>query len=123
MDRPGWLDALWQDLRYGLRQLRRSRGFVALAVLTLALGLVAANTIFALVETVVLRPLSYPRSERIFAVYQQLPVLVSGPVPVTLGEFQQWGQSALFERAAAIDATDKVEFVLLGKRGPRCFTA
>ena len=118
MDRPGWLDALWQDLRYGLRQLRRSRGFVALAVLTLALGLVAANTIFALVETVVLRPLSYPRSERIFAVYQQLPVLVSGPVPVTLGEFQQWGQSALFERAAAIDATDKVEFVLLGKSRP-----
>jgi len=114
MNSLGWLETLWQDLRYALRQLQRSPGFTAVAVLTLALGLAAVNTIFALVETILLRPLHYPRSERIFAVYQQLPTLSSGPVPVTLGELQRWGQTGLFERAAAVDATDAPDCTLLG---------
>jgi putative ABC transport system permease protein len=113
-----FIEILIQDLRYGLRQLRRSTGFTAVAVLTLALGLAAVNTIFAVVETVLLRPLDYPRSERIVTVFQDLPTLVSGPTLVTMGEFQRWEGTGLFEHAAAIDVTDTAEFTLLGKGRP-----
>ncbi len=100
-----------QDLRYGLRLLAKSPGFTAVAVLTLALGLAAVSTIFAVVETVVLRPPNFPHPDRIFTVSQNLPVLGSGPCVATLGEFQQWERSGLFEHAAAVETT---EYTLLG---------
>jgi putative ABC transport system permease protein len=114
-----WLETLLQDLHYGARRLRRNPGFTALAILTLALGLGAVNTIFAVVETVLLRPLDFPDPERIFTVTQDTPALGSGPSVVTLGEFQRWEKSGLFEHAAAIDT---VEYTLLGPgRAERLF--
>lgn len=113
------MGTLLQDLRYGLRMLARNPGFTAVAVVTLALGLAAVNTIFAVVETVLLRPLDFPHPERIFTVSQDMPALGSGPSVVTLGEFQQWEKSGLFEHAAAIDAA---EYTLLGPgRAERLF--
>jgi hypothetical protein len=119
MNSLGWLETLWQDLRDGLRHLRRSPGFTVVAMLTLALGLAAVNTIFAVVETVLLRPLDFPHSERIVTVSENLPALGAGPSVANLGEFQRWEQSGLFDHAAAIETR---EYTLLGQgRAERLF--
>ena len=71
-DRRGFplLETLLQDLRFGLRMLRKSPGFTAVAILTLALGIGATTAIFSVVYGVLLRPLPYPGSDRIMAVFE-----------------------------------------------------
>ena len=65
-----WLESLGQDLRYGLRQLRRNPGFTAVAVLTLALGIGANTAIFSFLDAVVIRVLPYPHPGELVAIYQ-----------------------------------------------------
>src|SRR5438046_2032848 len=62
-----------QDLRYGLRMLRRSPGFAALAVLTIGLGIGANSAIFSVINGVVRKPLAYPNSDRLMFITTQFP--------------------------------------------------
>jgi predicted permease len=63
-------ESLRQDIRFGVRQLRRNPAFAWTAIITLALGIGATTAIFSAVYALLLRPLPYPRSDRLMFVYQ-----------------------------------------------------
>jgi putative ABC transport system permease protein len=67
----GWLDALWQDVRFGVRLLVSRPGFALAAALTLALGIGATTAVFGVVNGVLLRPLPYPDPTSLERVVQQ----------------------------------------------------
>jgi len=94
------LDAVLQDLHYGVRILRRNPGFTFFAVLTIALGLGANAAIFSLVDGVLLKSLGYPEPERIVQLWEKPPRgLRNG---IAAANYIDWvEQSRSFEAMAA----------------------
>src|SRR5687768_7135675 len=65
------MDALVQDIRYGIRQLFRQGGSSVVAVLTLALGIGVSTAIFSVIDATMLRPLPYPDPEQLVEIYPE----------------------------------------------------
>jgi MacB-like periplasmic core domain len=99
------IQTVGQDLRYALRSLRKSPGFTALAVLTMALGIGANTAVFTVVNGVLLRPLPLVQPERLFLIshMQRLGPFAGGPSLSNYDyvEFQRRTQA--FERVTAFD--------------------
>ena len=68
-----WLEQLWQDIRSGLRQLRRTPSFTMVAVFTLALGIGANTAMYTVINDVLLRPLPYASPSRIVWITEVMP--------------------------------------------------
>jgi putative ABC transport system permease protein len=99
------LETVWQDLRYGLRVLVKSPVFTLVAVMSLALGIGANTAIFSVVNGLLLRPLSYPDSDRIVQLWHT-PPQESFPgmkkFSVSPANYLDWKeQSKSFEQMAA----------------------
>jgi putative ABC transport system permease protein len=97
------LENLLQDVRYGVRMLRASPGFTAVAILTLALGIGANAAIFSVVNAILLRPLPYPEPERLVRVWESAPTKGAFRNVVNPLNFLDWrDHSRSFESMAAI---------------------
>ena len=68
-----FVEGLVQDLRYGARMLRKSPGFTAVAVLTLALGIGATTAIFSFADLIIRRPVALPEIDRLVAISELIP--------------------------------------------------
>jgi hypothetical protein len=83
-----WIDSFGQDLRYASRALWKNPGFVAMAVLMFALGIGANTAIFSVINAVLLRPLSFPKGDRLVMISERSPQRTE--LPITLGNFADW---------------------------------
>ena len=92
-----WWDHRRQDVRYGLRILRKSPGFSLVAILTIALGIGATTAIFSVVDATLLRPLPYPHAEQLVSLQDDLPGASAQDVGMSQPEWQDFQRSGIFE--------------------------
>ncbi len=92
-----FIDVLLQDLRFGLRMLRKSPGFAAVVILTVALGIGATTAIFSVVDATLLRPLPYSQPEQLVSIQADLPGLGARDVGISQPEWKDLQESGIFE--------------------------
>ena len=106
-----WLEQLLQDIRYGVRGLRRNRGFAAVVVLTLALAIGMNTAVFSLVNAILVRPLPYPDPDRL----------------VWLGNYNRFFKAEMVDSPDYVDWKDQTAsfagMVAYGMRGYTLATA
>ena len=105
MRRVNLIEDFLQDVRYGLRQLRRSPGFTAVAMATLALGIGATTAIFSVVDSVLLQSTPYARPAELVEITEKGPQTAAGEInEVSAGDFTDWQeQASAFQELAAYE--------------------
>ncbi len=112
------METFFQDIRYGLRMLRGSPGFTAVALLTLALGIGANAAIFSILYGVLLRPLPYRDASRLIVLHETTPKV--GKVSVSYPDFLDWrAHHGAFSDMAVVNS---VGFNLSGINQPESIT-
>ncbi len=98
----GWMDSLLQDLKYAGRTMRKTPGFTAIAIVTLALGIGANTAIFSVVDTAMFRPLPFQDSDRLVRVWMtRAGMILGGWSPMDIRDFAAAARS--FDGMVAYD--------------------
>jgi putative ABC transport system permease protein len=111
------METLLQDLRYGIRMLRKSAGFSAVVIVTLALGIGANTALFSVVDAILLRPLPFQQPAQLVSVKDDMPgvnLTDAGMSQPELDDFQQ--RSGVFDQVSAVWA---INANITGREKPR----
>src|SRR5882762_4022045 len=101
------MNRLFQDLRFALRQLRKSPGVTVVAAFTLALGIGANTMMFSTVNAMLLRPFPFHHLDRIVSIWEEIPKQHDYRVSVAPGNFRDWSEQGQgFEQLAAVQGWD-----------------
>ncbi len=114
-----WLETFAQDLRYIFRQMRRSPGFTAIAVLTLTLGLGAATAMFSIVNGVLLEPFKYSDPDRLYLA-RTVPSArfnIVGDFPNNARFFHEWREKC--QTCEQVSLLKFAEMTLVGAGQPQ----
>ena len=91
-------------LRYAFRTLRKSPGFTAVALLTLALGVGANSAIFTLIDAVLLRPLPFAQPDRLVLVWEDTNMFGVKDSPPAMGNYAEWrARNHVFQQMGALE--------------------
>jgi putative ABC transport system permease protein len=97
-----WIEALWRDLRFAARSLAKTPGFTVIAILVIAVGIGVNSAVFSVINTVLLKPLSYPEPQSLVQLMNKSP---QGSFPgANIPKFNIWRQQkSIFQQVAAYD--------------------
>src|SRR5579862_937933 len=123
-------DGVFEDIRFALRMLRKSPGFAAVAVLTLALGIGANIAIFSVMDTVMLKPLHYANPSALVLVWEQRPSQNLWRNVVSPPDFFDWqaqshafsGMAAFLDQPANLTGAGEPEQVSVEITSPNFFS-
>ncbi|MGC1482496.1 MAG: ABC transporter permease [Candidatus Acidiferrum sp.] len=103
MNSLNFIESFWQDVRCGMRMLRKNAGFAVVAVLTLALGIGANTAIFSVIHAVLLSPLPYNDPDRIVLVLESNPSRGFPQFSASPPNYMDWKKdSTAFEQMASV---------------------
>lgn len=112
---PRLIETLGQDVKFGLRVLRRNPGFTLTAVITLALGIGANTAIFSVIYGVLLRPLPYKEGDRLVVVNQQARLNNVNSLGFSVKEFQDYRDQ---NKTMEMVEHHAMSFILYGRQEP-----
>jgi putative ABC transport system permease protein len=97
-----WLEDVWRDLRFALRSLAKTPGFTAIAILVIAVGIGVNTAVFSVINTVLLKPLTYPDPQSLVELRN---TSAQGSFPgANIPKFNIWHQqTSIFQQVAAYD--------------------
>jgi predicted permease len=97
-----WIEDIWRDLQFALRSLRKSPGFAAIALIVIAVGIGVNTAVFSVINTVLLKPLTYPDPQSLVELMNKTP---RGTFPgANIPKFRVWReQTGIFQQVAAYD--------------------
>jgi len=112
----GWLERLQQDIRYGLRILRRNPGFTLVAILALGLGIGANTALFSVVYGVLLKPLPYAQGNQLVVLHQAFQKSGQNNVGFSVDELNDYRQQS--RSLAQVEEYHQMSFILLDGHEP-----
>ncbi|HET9792036.1 MAG TPA: ABC transporter permease, partial [Candidatus Angelobacter sp.] len=112
----GWLERLAQDVRYGLRILRKNAGFTLVAILALGLGIGANTALFSVVYGVLLKPLPYADGNQLVILHQAFQKSGQNTVGFSVPELQDYRHQA--RSLSQVEEYHQMSFILLDGHEP-----